>query len=321
MLRQTTALLFLAAVSAPGFAHDPKVPATIDNYKFDHVTKHIHVIHGPLAHPGPENHGFMNNPAAIVTDEGVIVVDPGSSTRIGKQVLGKIRALTPKPVIAVLNTHVHGDHWLGNDAIRQAYPKVPIYAHEKMIRRVQAGAGEYWISVFEKMTAKQTAGTKVAGPTVGLKGGEVLTLGGIKVRVHHAGHAHTDHDLLYEVLSDQALFMGDVVVAHHVPHSDVPQDANFKGAILAVENILKGQAKTFIPGHGRTGGREVPESTLRFQKTLTGLVTKYYLQGKQADEMTKSIVQEMSEYRTWHNFSEMGKVISFVYLEVERDNF
>lgn len=37
--------------------------------------------------------------------------------------------------------------------------------------------------------------------------------------------------------------------------------------------------------------------------------------------MKDKIIDEMAEYRTWHNFNEMGRVISFVYQEVERENF
>jgi glyoxylase-like metal-dependent hydrolase (beta-lactamase superfamily II) len=34
--------------------------------------------------------------------------------------------ITNKPIVAVFNTHVHGDHWLGNQAIVERYPAVKI---------------------------------------------------------------------------------------------------------------------------------------------------------------------------------------------------
>ena len=49
--------------------------------------------------------------------DGVILVDPGSTYQVGKQVLAEIKKVTTKPVVAVFNTHIHGDHWLGNQAI------------------------------------------------------------------------------------------------------------------------------------------------------------------------------------------------------------
>jgi glyoxylase-like metal-dependent hydrolase (beta-lactamase superfamily II) len=171
------------------------------------------------------------------------------------------------------------------------------------------------------MTEGAVAGTKVVGPHIGLKGGETLNLDGVTLRIHHAGHAHTDHDLMIEVVDDKGLFFGDVVVATHVPHSDVPQDASFKGSIAAIETMLKGPVTLFIPGHGRSGGRDVPESTLRFLQKLTASVTMHFKQGLADYEMKDKIVEEMADYRDWYNFNEMGRVISFVYAEVERDNF
>ena len=263
----------------------------------------------------------MNNPAAILTPNGVIIVDPGSSATIGKELLKKISKVSSKPVIAVFNTHVHGDHWLGNQGIREIYPKVPIYAHERMLERAKAGEGDEWIRIFMNMTQGAIAGTRPVGPTIGLKGGETLNLDGVTLRIHHTGRAHTDHDLMIEVVDDKGLFFGDVMVATHVPNSDVPQDASFSGSITAIETMLKGPATLFIPGHGRSGGREVPESALRFLQQLKTLVMNHYKQGLSDYEMRDKIVGEMAEYRDWHNFNEMGRVISFVYHEVEKENF
>ena len=83
------------------------------------VAPHTWVIHGPLGDPSVANQGFMNNPAFIVTRDGFVVIDPGSSAQAGRMVLRQIRQLTDQPVTNVLNTHVHGDHWLGNEATFQ----------------------------------------------------------------------------------------------------------------------------------------------------------------------------------------------------------
>ena len=311
----------LFAATAVTWAHDPQVPSTIEHFPLDRVSPHIYVVHGPLSLPNPHNRGFMNNPAAILTRNGIIIVDPGSSREIGRQLLAKVRKISDKPVIAVFNTHVHGDHWLGNHGIREAFPDVPIYAHERAIERARHGEGDLWISTFMKLTDGAVQGTRAVIPNIGLKGGETLKLDGVTLRITHPGHAHSDNDLLIEVIDDQGLFCGDVVVVQHVPNSDVPQDASFKGTADAIQTILKGSYRVFIPGHGRSGGREVPESALQFLQRLNTSVTRYFKQGLQDYEMKDRIISEMSEYRDWHNFDEMGRVISHVYQEVERDNF
>jgi len=321
MRHYLTLTFILFATSNVTFAHDSQSPSSIEHYPLDRVSKHIYVVHGTQELPNPKSRGFMNNPAAIVTDTGIIIIDPGSSTEIAKQLLLKIREISVKPVIAVFNTHVHGDHWLGNHGIREIYPEVPIYAHKRMIERVNDGDGEDWVKLFMDMTKGATAGTKVVGPNIGLTGGEELSLGEIRLKIHHTGHAHTDHDLMIEVIEDKVLFFGDIVAAKRVPNSDVPQDANFKGTITAIKTLLNRPIDIYIPGHGDSGGLEVPQSSLHFLEMLHSSVTKYYSQGLESFEMKDKVKADLSQYKNWNNFIEIDRVINFVYQEVEQDNF
>lgn len=321
MNRAGCAIFVLYALTATAAAHDAQTPSSIEHIPLQRISPHIYVVQGPQALPNPDSRGFVNNPAAVLTEDGVIIVDPGSSAEIGRELLKKVAALTDKPVIAVFNTHVHGDHWLGNHGIRELYPEVPIYAHERMIERIDSGEGEDWIKLFMGMTEGAIAGTEVVGPNIGLKGGETLTLGGVTLRLHHTGQAHTDHDLMIEVVDDAGLFFGDIVAAERVPNSDRPQDADFNGTITAIETMLEGSSTLFVPGHGQSGGREVPEASLRFLEKLRASVTKYYEQGLADYEMKDQVSEDLAEFRDWHNFDELGRVISYVYQEVEAENF
>src|SRR4029077_8692648 len=51
---------------------------------------------------------------AIVGDDGVVIVDTRSSHRQGDEIRADLRRLTPLPVAAVVNTHMHSDHTFGN---------------------------------------------------------------------------------------------------------------------------------------------------------------------------------------------------------------
>lgn len=312
-------LLFLFTPLA--LAHDASTPISIKDMKFEKVGPNIYVVTGNHAFPNPANKGFMNNPGAIITKQGVIIVDPGSSMQIGQELLEKVRKVTDKPVIAVFNTHVHGDHWLGNYGISQAYPNVPIYAHNRTIERLSGGEDKLWLDRMMEMTNGAIAGTKAVIPTKGLKGGETLKLGDATLRIHYAGRAHSDSDIMIEVLDDKALFFGDVVVAESVPHSGAPQDASFKGTQAAIESMLAGPSTLFIPGHGHSGGREVPESALRFVKDLRASVTKHFKEGLSAADMKEPVLKDLQAYKDWRNFNELGKVITYVYQEVEQDEF
>jgi len=57
--------------------------------------------------------GGGGNTAVFVTTDGVVVVD-AKNPGMGQPILDKIKELTPKPVITLINTHTHGDHVGGN---------------------------------------------------------------------------------------------------------------------------------------------------------------------------------------------------------------
>src|SRR5918912_605918 len=70
--------------------------------------------------------GGGGNTAAFVTDAGVVVVD----TKLagwGQAILDKIKSVTDKPVMMIINTHTHGDHTGSNDFFGAS---VDIVAHE-----------------------------------------------------------------------------------------------------------------------------------------------------------------------------------------------
>lgn len=157
MIARNFLVVFGLLVGGSALAHDADGPKTIEHFSVDHVTPHIYVVHGPRGISEKNNEGFLNNPAFIVTQKGVVVVDQGGSARVGEELVRKIRAVTDKPVIAIFNTHIHGDHWLGNDGIRRAYPNAVIYAHQRMVERLNRGEGEEWVSLFNRMTEGVTA--------------------------------------------------------------------------------------------------------------------------------------------------------------------
>jgi glyoxylase-like metal-dependent hydrolase (beta-lactamase superfamily II) len=316
VLLQVAALLCVGRV----WGHEVDVNDFKGDFALQRLTEHIYVTHGPQQFPNPETQGFMNNPGFVVTDAGVVVVDPGSSVQIGNKLLDSIAQVTDKPVVAVFNSHVHGDHWLGNQAIRQAYPGVAIYAHQRMIERVEAGEGEDWVKLFNSLTDGATAGTRVVTPNIGLHGGEVIRIGEIPFRIHHTGKAHSDTDIMVEIPKDRGIFLGDIVTNKRV-QSARPQDSDILGQIKAVEFVLGTDNDWFIPGHGWSGGRALPEQQLTFLKALHASVKKHYEEGLADFEMRDLVKQDLAAYRDWYNFDELGRVISSVYLRVEEASF
>ncbi len=291
----------------------------VPDYPLDQVAENVWVIHGPKAFPSVENRGFMNNPALVLTDAGVVVVDPGSSRYAGEMVLRMLKTVTQAPVIATFNTHVHGDHWLGNDAIRAAYPEAPIYAHPEMIREARAGEGARWQKNMEQMTEGFTAGTEVVYPTIALNHGDEIRVGNKTFRMYHYGTSHSKTDLMIEVVEDEVVFLGDNAMAERFGGM---QSGTFQGNIHALNEVLKSEAKTWVPGHGPTGGAAVVTDYRDYLQTVYEAARFAFNEDLDSSEVKEIALQRTEPYKQWSGYEfELGRHASQAYLEVEAAEF
>lgn len=315
------AILCSAVLSFSGYAHNVTIPKDINEMSLNKVADNVYVVHGTRSMPNKDNKGFISNSGFVVSDEGVVIIDTGGSLQIGEMLLKKINEVTDKPVIAVFNTHVHGDHWLGNAAIRKVYPEARIYAHERAIERLQNGEAEQWLDIFMQSTDGAIEGTQIVLPDTGLKGGESIEAAGNTFRIHHTGKAHTDNDIMIEYPERKTLFAGDIVIYGSTVSGARPQDFSATGQISAVEFALELPVDIYVPGHGPTGGREIPEATKRFLEILYQSVQRYYDEGLADFEMRDQVVEDLSEFSDWSGFDQIGRLISYVYQQVEAAEF
>ncbi len=308
--------LGLLLVALNGVVQAEKV---VRDYPLDRVAENSWVIHGPKAFPTVENQGFMNNPGVVLTSAGVVVVDPGSSLYSGEMVLRMVRKMTDAPVVATFNTHVHGDHWLGNDAIHAAYPDAPIYAHPEMIRDAKGGEGERWNSDMARMTEGFTEGTKVVYPTQALNHGDEIKIGDKTFRMHHYGTSHSKTDLMIEVVEDGVVFLGDNVMAERFGGM---RSGTFQGNINALNRVLESRAKTWVPGHGPTGDASVVTHYRNYLKTVYEAARFAFNEDMDSSEAKVVAEERTTAYKGWVGYDyELGRHANQAYLEVEASEF
>jgi len=315
------ATAWLVSYCALGNAHELKLPQKLEDLSVTRISLSTYVVHGIQALPDKYNKGFISNTGIILTQAGVVIVDSGGSAKVARLIVSKVPELTEKPIIAVFNTHVHGDHWLGNAAIREAFPAVRIFAHKSAIERLKNGEAERWLQIFLRMTKKAVSQTRAVLPDHSLAGKETLTIGGTTFKTHHTGHAHTDSDVMIEVPDSRLLFTGDIVEHGRVMSSDVPQDFNARGQIEAIEYAMSLPVDTYVPGHGKTGGRQIPDEALRFLRILYDSVKRHYDAGLKDYEMRDQVAKDLSDFSDWFGFDQLGRMISFVFLQVEESEF
>jgi glyoxylase-like metal-dependent hydrolase (beta-lactamase superfamily II) len=298
---------------------DTNKAAAIPDYAADKLSNTVWVIHGPTELPNPKNQGFMNNPGIVLTSNGVVIVDPGSSLQTGEMVLRVLKTISDKPVVAVFNTHVHGDHWLGNQAMLAAYPKAKIYAHPEMITEAKAGAADEWIKLMQSMTKGATGGTVAVLPNTEVNAADIITIGDTHFRIYHNAQAHTRTDIMIEVVEQKLMFLGDNVTYKRIPRM---VDGNFKGSFEAIDMALASKAKFWVPGHGPSGDVSVVHA---YRDYLNGV----YSAAKLAFDtnLDSSEVRAMAEkntiaFKDWSGYKdEIGRHGVQAYAEIEAAEF
>lgn len=296
-----------------------KGPPLAAEYQADKITEAVYVIHGPVADPGVENQGFMNNPAFVLTDAGVVVIDPGSSVQTGEMVIQKIREVTDQPVVATFSSHIHGDHWLGNQAIREAWPDAKLYGHPNLISLVDAGEGQTWIELMLRLTEGATSGTTVVAADIPINDGDKISIGGKTFAIHHIARAHTTSDIMVHVVEDDVLFLGDNAMNARLGRID---DGSYKGLMSALNRAIELNSKHYVPGHGPTGGKEVAENFLLLVSTIFEVVKVEYENDLTDYEIKPIVVRQLGQWKDWQGFDHgIGKFVSLAYIEVEEDAF
>lgn len=285
------------------------------DYPVTRIAAHTYVIVGPVGYPSVENQGFMNNPGFVVTRDSVVVIDPGSSVQAGRMVLKQLRTITNKPVTHVINTHVHGDHWLGNQAIVESYPKAKLIAHPDMIKLANAGAGAEWIALMDKSTNGFTRGTRAIVPDIEMDDGALLKVGDMTFRFYAPKDAHSHTDIMLEVVEDSVVFTGDNVLNQRIARMD---DATFAGNIVACDVAAAIRAGVYVPGHGPVGDVAIVTQFHDYLSTLFDTVKMLHEQGKLDFEMKNTVAAKLAHYKDWPGFNdELGRHISLAVLELD----
>lgn len=287
------------------------------------LSPRVWYILSPDGFPTPENRGMMANVAFAVTAAGVVVLDSGSSLQIGQMAIRMIRRVTDKPVVAIFNSHYHGDHWLGNDAFVRAFGRdLPIYALASTQERIRGAEGNAWRSLLERWTNQSTAGTQIVAPNRVVRHGEEIRIGDVTFRMHHYGRAHTDSDLSVEVVQDKVTMVGDIAMTNRIANMD---EGSYPGTFKYYEALSRAAGEQlWLPGHGEAR-RDLLQTYGQFMAGIWEPCLQAVKDGKSEAEAKAMVLRDprvAARARTMQGFDgNIGKYVSLAYLEAEKEAF
>jgi glyoxylase-like metal-dependent hydrolase (beta-lactamase superfamily II) len=174
--------------------------------------------------------GRSGNCSVLIADDGVVLIDNKFATD-HDGIMTKLREITDKPILYVIDTHMHGDHSGGNAAKQALGAKV--IAHENA--RFQ-------------MAKTQTTGL----PTLTLEDHMRLYHGEFILDLYWLGRGHTDGDIVIHLPEQKMIFMGDLFATWepYVTLIDYPGGGSLREWTRTLERAEALPFDTVIPGHG-----------------------------------------------------------------------
>ncbi len=192
--------------------------------------------------------GAGGNIGVITGPDGVFLIDDDYAP-LTEKILAAVKKLSDEPIRAVLNTHWHGDHTGGNEALGEA--GVAIIAHDNVRARMST---KQFMKAFNREIPPSPA---AALPVVTFNDALTLHINGDTVRAFKVEPAHTDGDIVIHIEGANVFHMGDTYFSRIFPFIDASSGGDFKGMIAAAERVLaiaNADAK-IIPGHGPLSNR------------------------------------------------------------------
>lgn len=186
--------------------------------------------------------GAGGNIGLSVGPDGAFVIDDQFAP-LSAKIVAAIAKETKEPVAFVFNTHWHGDHTGGNEAMSALGAR--IVAHDNVRARLKSGLTR------EGGNATPPA-PAAALPVVTFSDAITFHWNGQEIHAFHPAPAHTDGDAIVHFRTANAVHMGDVFFNGSYPFIDLESGGSVDGYIAAHERVLALiDAETrIIPGHG-----------------------------------------------------------------------
>jgi len=211
---------------------------------------------------------YGTNCTAIMSPDGVVLVDPLIAPAYARLVEAALRARTAAPLRAVVLTHHHTDHALGSSWF--ARQGIPILAHHVCRERM---AAEHPRLIESRRQHPQTrelfADAESRLPTVTFDEGVTLHIGSLETEVWHPGWAHTPGDAFLFVPSERVAVCGDLLWNEY--HYNY-EDASLPGIRRGLDALRALDADTFVPGHGAVTGSGAIDENDAYHDTVEALV-------------------------------------------------
>ncbi len=283
------------------------------------VEENLYMVRGHDGLLSKENKGFISNAFAILTDEGWIVIDSLTTPELAREFIKLIKKESDKPILYLIVTHYHLDHWYGAKAFKEE--KARVVGHRNLREVYESGEAERVLEVQSQVFKGILGSVKLVPPDITVAEGKSFSIhiGQDTFEIKALKPAHTNTDIVVYWKNRKVLFVGDLVYKDRIPFMG-DRNASSKGWLKVLEELKKYDAKIILGGHNYPLDRSAIDWTYNYIKFVRDTVKKLKEEGYFIDEIKQAFkgnpYEKVKMYEVFHN-KNVYKVFNELDLELE----
>jgi len=279
------------------------------------ISPGVYALVGDLTQRTPENLGNNSTHGVIITEAGVILIDPGGSYLGAKRIDEAIESLTDQPVKLVIDTGGQDHRWLGNGYFKDHGAQIISSAAAVDDQHERA---DYHLNRLGALIGEALEGTQPVYADEVFESEKRISLGGTKLEIHHVGAAHTVGDSFVWLPEQKIMFTGDIVFTERA--LGIGPAKNIKSWLTVFKTMAAYQPEIVVPGHGHsTNLATATHDTYDYLNFLFENISKMLDEGV---DLQDAIDLDQSEFSYLKNFELISrKNAQSVYEQLEFDSF
>lgn len=286
--------LMLAASLGAGLLLAGSAVAQQAQIKIQDLGNGIYVLFGPGGNIG-----------ASVGEDGVFLIDD-KFDRLSEAIIAAVAGITDKPIRFLINTHWHGDHTGGNQALGST--GTLIVAHDNVRRRLSSDQVQ---KIFNRTIP---ASPEAALPVITFDQQITFHMNGGEARVYHTPNAHTDGDSIIYFEQANVIHMGDLYFAGRYPFLDVDSGGGITGLLAGLDlalSLINDQTQV-ISGHGGVTDRDEFKEYRDVAKAVYDRLREMIAAGRTLEEILEARITAAFDEKWGEGYQGLNDPVSFV---------
>jgi len=247
------------------------------------VKNNIYMAKGTYGLPSKENRGFISNAYGVLTREGWVVIDTLSTPELAREFISELKKVKDLPILYVIVTHYHMDHWFGIAPYKEEGAK--FIAHANLKEFYEDGSADMVLEGAQKSFGV-FGSVKLFPPDIVVDSRVKLRVGGDVIEIIPMTPAHTNTDLVIKV--GNSYFVGDLVSYKRIPFLG-DRNVSTKAWLEVLDRIKKLKPKKLLMGHGDPMDRKAVEWTKNYITYVREEVRKLKDEGLFIDEVKEKL--------------------------------